>query len=160
MLTINTLQAIIVSSIFYNLSETTAAFQNRAVLLFFVILMNVFSSILEIISLYAKRKIVEKHARYALYHLSAEALSVIVVDLPYKVVNVLIMNITLYFMGNLRREIGLFFFFLLVIFITVMTISMLFRLIASVTKSIAQAMAPAAIILLGLVLYTGFIIPM
>lgn len=64
MLTINTLQAIIVSSIFYNLSETTAAFQNRAVLLFFVILMNAFSSILEIISLYAKRKIVEKHARY------------------------------------------------------------------------------------------------
>ncbi|EXA30453.1 ATPase [Fusarium oxysporum f. sp. pisi HDV247] len=159
MLTINTLQAIIVSSIFYNLSETTAAFQNRAVLLFFVILMNAFSSILEIISLYAKRKIVEKHARYALYHPSAEALSAIVVDLPYKIVNVLITNITLYFMGNLRRETGPFFFFLLVIFTTVMTMSMLFRLIASVTKSIAQAMAPAAIILLGLVLYTGFTIP-
>ncbi|EXL40373.1 hypothetical protein FOCG_17139 [Fusarium oxysporum f. sp. radicis-lycopersici 26381] len=159
-LTINTLQAIIISSIFYNLSETTAAFQNRAVLLFFVILMNAFSSILEIISLYAKRKIVEKHARYALYHPSAEALSAIVVDLPYKIVNVLITNITLYFMGNLRRETGPFFFFLLVIFTTIMTISMLFRLIASVTKSIAQAIAPAAIILLGLVLYTGFTIPM
>lgn len=62
-------------------------------------------------------------------------------------------------MGNLRRETGPFFFFLLVIFTTVMTMSMLFRLIASVTKSIAQAMAPAAIILLGLVLYTGFTIP-
>lgn len=62
-------------------------------------------------------------------------------------------------MGNLRREPGAFFFFLLMIFTTTMTMSMLFRLIASVTKSIAQAMAPSAIILLGLVLYSGFTIP-
>ncbi|KAH7142220.1 ABC-2 type transporter-domain-containing protein [Dactylonectria macrodidyma] len=159
MLVTNFLQAIIVSSIFYNLSETTASLQNRAVLLFFIILMNAFSSILEIISLYAKRKIIEKHARYALYHPSAEALSSMVVDLPYKIMNAVITNITLYFMGNLRREPGAFFFFLMVIFTTTMTMSMLFRLIASVTKSIAQAMAPSAIILLGLVLYTGFTIP-
>lgn len=71
MLVTNFLQAIIVSSIFYNLSETTASFQNRGVLLFFIILINAFSSILEIISLYAKRKIIEKHTRYALYHPSA-----------------------------------------------------------------------------------------
>ncbi|CEN59914.1 Putative ABC transporter CDR4 [Aspergillus calidoustus] len=159
MLVTNFLQAIIVSSIFYNLSETTESLQTRAVLLFFIILMNAFSSILEIISLYAKRRIIEKHARYALYHPSAEALSSMVVDLPYKVVNAVITNITMYFMGNLRREPGPFFFFLLVIFTTTMTMSMLFRLIASVTKSIAQAMAPSAIILLGLVLYTGFTIP-
>lgn len=63
MLVTNFLQAIIVSSIFYNLPEATSAFQSRAVLLFFLILMNAFSSILEIINLYAKRKIVEKHAR-------------------------------------------------------------------------------------------------
>jgi ATP-binding cassette, subfamily G (WHITE), member 2, PDR len=159
MLVTNFLQALIVSSIFYNLSETTASFQNRSVLLFFIILMNAFSSILEIISLYAKRKIIEKHARYALYHPSAEALSSMLVDLPYKLVNAIITNTTMYFMGNLRREPGAFFFFLMVIFTTTMTMSMLFRLIASVTKSIAQAMAPSAIILLGLVLYTGFTIP-
>ncbi|KAH7419378.1 ABC-2 type transporter-domain-containing protein [Cadophora sp. MPI-SDFR-AT-0126] len=159
MLVTNFLQAIIVSSIFYNLSSDTSSFQNRAVLVFFVILMNAFSSILEIISLYAKRKIIEKHARYALYHPSAEALSSMIVDLPYKLTNAIINNTTMYFMGNLRREPGPFFFFLLVIFTTTMTMSMLFRLIASVTKSIAQAMAPSAIILLGLVLYTGFTIP-
>lgn len=153
------LQAIIVSSIFYNLPETTASMQSRAILLFFLILMNAFGSILEIITLYAKRKIVEKHARYALYHPSAEALSSFVVSLPYKITNAIICNITLYFMGNLRREPGSFFFFLLMIFTTTLTMSMLFRLIGSVTKSIAQAMAPSAIILQGLVLYIGFTIP-
>jgi hypothetical protein len=82
-----------------------------------------------------------------------------IVDLPYKITNAIITNITMYFMGNLRHEPGAFFYFLLVIFTTTMTMSMLFRLIGSVTKSIAQAMAPSAIILLGLILYTGFTIP-
>ncbi|RSM01819.1 hypothetical protein CDV31_011168 [Fusarium ambrosium] len=160
MLVTNFLQAIIVSSIFYNLPNTTSSFQQRGVLLFFLILMNAFASILEIINLYAKRKIIEKHARYALYHPSAEALSSIVVDMPYKVVNCIVTNIALYFMGNLRREPGAFFFFLLLIFTTTLTMSMMFRLIGSVTKSIDQAMAPSAIILLGLILYTGFTIPL
>ncbi|KAG7120746.1 Opaque-specific ABC transporter CDR3 like protein [Verticillium longisporum] len=117
------------------------------------------TSVLEIVSLYAKRKIIEKHARYALYHPSAEALSSMVVDLPYKLFNAVITNVTVYFMANLHREPGNFFFFLLVAFTVVLTMSMLFRLIASVTKSIAQAMAPSAIILLCLILYTGFTIP-
>ncbi|KAK7414106.1 Multidrug resistance protein [Neonectria punicea] len=138
MLVTNLMQALIISSIFYNLPETTSSFQSRAVLLFFLILTNAFGSILEIISLYAKRKIIEKHARYALYHPSAEALSSTVVDLPYKIINAILTNIVMYFMGNLRREPGAFFYFLLMIFTTTLTMSMLFRLIGSVTKSILR----------------------
>lgn len=85
MLTVNLLQSLFVSSIFYNMPETTASLQRRAMLLFFIIIMNAFGSILEILTLYAKRKIVEKHTRYAFYHPSAEALSSMVMDLPYKV---------------------------------------------------------------------------
>ncbi|KXH52374.1 ABC-2 type transporter [Colletotrichum salicis] len=71
-------------------------------------------------TLYAKRKIVEKHARYALYHPSAEALSAMIVNLPYKIVNAILMNYHF---------------------------------------SVAQALAPASIILLLIALYTGFAIP-
>uniref|UniRef100_A0A0B7KDD9 ABC transporter domain-containing protein n=1 Tax=Bionectria ochroleuca TaxID=29856 RepID=A0A0B7KDD9_BIOOC len=158
MLTVNLLQSLFVSSIFYNMPETTASLQRRAVLLFFIIMMNAFGSILEILTLYAKRKIVEKHARYAFYHPSAEALSSMVMDLPYKLINCIITNVLTYFMGNLRREPGAFFFFLLIIFTTTMTMSMGFRLIASCSKSMPQAMAPASVILLALVLYSGFVI--
>ncbi|KAL1880537.1 hypothetical protein VTK73DRAFT_5550 [Phialemonium thermophilum] len=159
MLVINLLQAIIVSSIFYNLPDNTSSFESRSILLFFLVLMNAFGSILEVLSLYAKRKIVEKHARYALYHPSAEAFASMIVDLPYKIANAILTNVVMYFMGNLRREAGPFFFFLLIIFTITITMSMLFRLIGSTTKSIAQAMAPSTIILLCLVLYTGFSIP-
>ncbi|KAK1524570.1 ABC-2 type transporter [Colletotrichum paranaense] len=159
MLITNIFEALIISSLFYNLPSTTSSFFRRGILLFFTVIINAFGSILEIMTLYAKRKIVEKHARYALYHPSAEALSAMIVDLPYKIVNAILMNTILYFMGNLRREPGAFFFFLLISFSMTLTMSMMFRLIGSVTKSVAQALAPASIILLLIALYTGFAIP-
>lgn len=63
MLVSNLFEALIISSIFYNLPENTTSFFRRTLLLFFIILINGFGSILEIMTLYTKRKIVEKHAR-------------------------------------------------------------------------------------------------
>ncbi|KAM0563015.1 hypothetical protein ACHAPJ_001858 [Fusarium lateritium] len=155
----NLVESLVIGSIFYNLPENTGAFLKRGLLIFFILLMNAYNNILEIMTLYAKRNIVEKHARYALYHPSAEALSSMVVDLPYKIFNTIMMNATMYFMGNLSRDAGHFFFFLLVSFATTMSFSMLFRLIASLTKTIAAALARASIMLLVIALYTGYAIP-
>lgn len=158
MFVMNFLQALIVSSIFYNLQPDSSTIAKRGILIFFLVLMNAFSSILEIMTLYARRRVVEKHARYALYHPSAEALAAMVCDLPYKVVNCILTNLILYFMTNLRREPGPFFFFLLNIFVITLTMSMMFRLMGSLTKTIAQALAPASVILLVIMLYTGYAI--
>ncbi|GKU13783.1 unnamed protein product, partial [Fusarium langsethiae] len=111
------------------------------------------------LTLYEKRKVIEKHGRYALYHPSVEAVSSIVMDLPYKLVNSFIVNITLYFMCNLRREPGPFFFFLLMNTVLTITMSNMFRLIASVTTTLSQALAPGAIVLLAVAIYSGFAIP-
>jgi ATP-binding cassette subfamily G (WHITE) protein 2 (PDR) len=81
----NTIMALIISSIFYNLQPTSASFYNRGGLLFFAILMNAFGSALEILTLYAQRPIVEKHAQYAFYHPSAEAFASMLTDMPYKI---------------------------------------------------------------------------
>lgn len=155
----NLVESLVIGSIFYNLPEDTGAFMKRGLLIFFILLMNAYNNILEIMTLYAKRNIIEKHARYALYHPSAEALSSMVVDLPYKIFNTIMMNTTMYFMGNLRQNAGHFFFFLLVSFATTLSFSMMFRLIASLTKTIAAALARASIMLLVIALYTGYAIP-
>jgi ABC-type multidrug transport system permease subunit len=42
------------------------------------------------------------------YHPSAEAFASMLTDMPYKILNAIIFNITLYFMTNLRREPGSF----------------------------------------------------
>ncbi|KAF7549921.1 hypothetical protein G7Z17_g6054 [Cylindrodendrum hubeiense] len=118
-----------------------------------------FGMALIILTLYAQRPIVEKHERYALYHPSTEAIASMLCDLPYKILNAFTYNLTLYFMTNLRREAGAFFYFLFLTFITTLCMSMIFRTIASASRTLSQAMVPAAILILALVTFTGFVIP-
>ncbi|KAI5452128.1 Multidrug resistance protein [Naganishia albida] len=155
----NFVMALIVSSVFFNLPSDTSSFFSRGSLLFFAILLNAFGSALEILTLYAQRAIVEKHVRFAFYHASAEAFASMLTDMPYKILNSIIFNITLYFMTNLRREAGAFFFFYLISFFLTLTMSMFFRSIASLSRTLSQALAPAAILILALVIYTGFALP-
>lgn len=137
----NAIMALVIGSVFYNLPSNTGSFYQRGALLFFAILMNAFGSALEILTLYAQRPIVEKHQRYAFYHPSAEAFASMLTDMPYKICNAITFNLVLYFMTNLRREPGPFFFFLLVSFFLTLTMSMLFRFIASVSRTLAGAMS-------------------
>ncbi|PNS19404.1 Brefeldin A resistance protein [Sphaceloma murrayae] len=155
----NFINALVISSVFYNLNYRTESFFSRGALLFFAVLMNAFGSALEILTLYAQRPIVEKHKRYALYHPSAEAFASMLTDMPYKVLNAIIFNLTLYFMTNLRREPGNFFFFFLFSFVLTIVMSMLFRFIASVSRTLTQALTPTALLILAIVIYTGFAIP-
>jgi ATP-binding cassette subfamily G (WHITE) protein 2 (PDR) len=111
---------------------------------------------LEILILYAQRPIVEKHERLALYHPSAEAFSSMICDLPYKIVNGICFSLIIYFMTNLKREPGAYFFFLLVSTLLTMIMSSLFRFIASASRSLTEALTPVAILILALVVYTGF----
>ncbi|KUL89663.1 hypothetical protein ZTR_00514 [Talaromyces verruculosus] len=155
----NIIMSLIVSSMFYNLPHDTNSFYQRSSLMFFAILMNAFASVLEIQTLWDQRPIVEKHKKYALYHPSAEGLSSMLVDLPAKIVSAVVFNLILYFMTGLRRTAGAFFTFFLFSFTTTLTMSNLFRLIGSLSRTQAQAMVPAGIFMLALMIYTGFTIP-
>lgn len=153
------LSMLIISSIYFQLKPNTDAFFSRGSLIFFATLTNAFSSQLEMMSLYAQRPIVEKHARYALYRPSAEALASMLTGLPSKFLNSILFNIILYFMTGLRLTAGAFFFFFLASFLTMLVMSSLFRTIASVSRTLDEAIAPATIAVIGLVIYSGFPMP-
>ncbi|GAA5895574.1 hypothetical protein JCM6882_000344 [Rhodosporidiobolus microsporus] len=155
----NNSMALIISSVFYNLPQTSGSFFSRGALLFFSILMAAFSSALEILTLYSQRQIIDKQSRYCFARPSAEAFASMVTDLPYKITNAIFFNNIIYWMTNLRRDAGHFFFFLLISFTLTLTMSMLFRSIASLSRTLSQALVPAALLILALVLYTGFAIP-
>ena len=80
-------------------------------------------------------------------------------DMPYKIGNAIIFNVILYFMVNLRRQPGPLFFFLLINFFLTLNMSMLFRMMASVSRTLSQALAPATIVILAIMTFTGFAIP-
>ncbi|KAF6833701.1 multidrug resistance protein cdr1 [Colletotrichum musicola] len=155
----NLVISIVLGSIFFDLPSDASSMNSRCVLLFFAILFNGLSSALEILTLYAQRPIVEKHARYALYHPFSEAISSTICDLPSKILSTLAFNIPLYFMAKLRQEADAFFIFLLFGFATTLSMSMILRTIGQTSRTIHQALTPAAIFILALVIYTGFVLP-
>lgn len=62
-------------------------------------------------------------------------------------------------MVNLRREASYFFIFLLIGFTTTLTMSMILRTIGQASKTVHSALVPAAIFIIGLVIYAGFVLP-
>ena len=155
----NSVIAIIIGSVFFNLPLTTSSFYSRGALLFFAILLNAFSSILEILTLYAQRPIVEKQTRYAFYHPFSEAIASVLTTLPEKFLVSLTFNLPLYWMTNLKRTPGAFFTFYVFSIACVLAMSMFFRTIGALSRSLAGALAPAAVFILAMVIYTGFAIP-
>ncbi|KAF2442952.1 hypothetical protein P171DRAFT_433323 [Karstenula rhodostoma CBS 690.94] len=155
---LNVVMALIVGSIFFGSDASTAYFFPRGSVLFLAILFNALTAIAEINSLYEQRPIVEKHASYAFYHPSAEAMAGIVSDIPVKFLQATFFNIILYFMSGLRREPAQFFLYFLITYISTFVMSAVFRTLAACTKSVSQAMALAGVLVLALVVYTGFVI--
>jgi ATP-binding cassette subfamily G (WHITE) protein 2 (PDR) len=80
-------------------------------------------------------------------------------DLPYKITNCITFNLTLYFMTNLNRTPSAFFTFLIISFVTTLALSNIFRTIGASSRTLVQALCPAAIIILALMVSTGFVIP-
>ena len=101
----------------------------------------------------------EKQSKYAFYHPFAEAIASMICDLPTQIGTTIFFDLTLYFMTNLRRTPGHFFVFFVFTFAVTLAMSMWFRSIASLSRTISQALAPTAIFILALVIYTGFAIP-
>ncbi|KAL4903558.1 hypothetical protein BDW74DRAFT_185970 [Aspergillus multicolor] len=155
----NFLMALLLGSVFYQLSDDTGSLNNRCVLLFFALLFNALNSSLEILSLYVQRPVVEKHKAYAFYHPLSEALASMICDLPCKILSTLALNIPLYFMSRLHQTAGAFFTYLLFAFVSTLTMSSIFRTIGQSTQTIAQALTPTTLLVVGLIVYSGFILP-
>ncbi|CDK25256.1 unnamed protein product [Kuraishia capsulata CBS 1993] len=155
----NTIMGLLLSSLFYNLPATSGSFYYRSASLFFAVLFNAFSSLLEVMALFESRPIIEKHKKYALYHPSADAMASIISEFPPKLITAVGFNLVFYFMVNFRRNPGRFFFYFLVNFLATLAMSHIFRSIGSFYKTLSEAMSLAALILLALVIYTGFVVP-
>lgn len=154
----NIVIALIVGSLYYGGGNATADATSKVSVLFIAILCNALTALAEIAGLYLQRPVVEKQASYRFIHPAAEAIAGVASDIPIKFLVAVCFNLVLYFMAGLRREAGPFFLFFLISFISTFVMSAVFRTMAAITKTIAQAMTLAGVLVLALVIYTGFVI--
>ncbi len=148
--------ALIVGSIYYGPSPTTSSLSSKGSVIFLAVLLNALMSVTEINGLYERRPIIEKHRNYAFYHPFADALAEILVDVPIKFVVTTIFNAIFYFLGGLRPEALNFFIFLSFNFFCTLLMSAMFRSIGACTKIISQAFGLAGVLILAMIIYTGF----
>lgn len=109
--------------------------------------------------MWAQRPIVEKHERYAFYRPMAEMSAALICSLPQRIVESLLFQIPIYYLTNLRRTPEAFFTYWLFMFITVLAMSVLFRMVGSLSKRIEQTLAPVSTMIIFSVIYTGFVVP-
>lgn len=155
----NIIMALIIGSTFYGTEDATSGFTSKGATLFFAVLLNALTAMNEINNLYSQRPIVEKHASFAFYHPATEAIAGVLSDIPVKFALAVVFNIILYFMAGLKREADTFFLYFLITFVITFVMSAVFRTLAAVTTTVAQAMGLAGVMILALVVYTGFVLP-
>ncbi|KAH3664070.1 hypothetical protein OGAPHI_004784 [Ogataea philodendri] len=155
----NSIMGLLLSSLFFNVSHTTGSFYTRTAAMFYAVVFNGFSSMLEILALFESREIVEKHKKYALYHPSADAFASTIVDLPIKMTVAIGFNLAFYFMIHFKRTPAAFFYYLLMNFMTTLVMSGVFRSIGSFYRTLSESMTPSALLLMAIIIYTGFVLP-
>ncbi|KAG5638577.1 hypothetical protein H0H81_011797 [Sphagnurus paluster] len=152
-------QGVIVGTVFVNIPDATSAYFSRGGVLFFALLFCALSSMAEIPALYAQRPIVSRHEKAAMYHPFIEALALTLVDIPITFITTVIFGIIIYFIVGLQRSASQFFIFFLFLFVMSLTMKAWFRAIAAGFKSQATAQGFSGIMLLAMVIYTGYTIP-
>ncbi len=155
----NCILGVVLGTVFLNLRDDTSSFFARSALIFFATLLNAFVSGFEPGMLWESRPIVEKHYRYALYQPISDSIASMITDLPNKFLFSITFNIPIYFLTNLRRTGSAFCTFWLFSFTCLLTMSMIFRTIGSWCSTFAGSMAPAALFMLLLMIYSGFPLP-
>ncbi|KAI1355906.1 P-loop containing nucleoside triphosphate hydrolase protein [Xylaria sp. FL0043] len=155
----NAILAIVIGSAFYNLPEDSESVDRRAILIFFSLLYTALSPSFEILLMWKQRPVVEKHNRYALYYPVADSVASIISDLPNKLISAVIFQTVLYFFTNLRRTAGAFFTWFLFTLVLILNMSMWFRFVGSISRTLEQSTVPTTILILLAAIYVGFVVP-
>ncbi|PCH34845.1 pleiotropic drug resistance ABC transporter [Wolfiporia cocos MD-104 SS10] len=152
--------ALIVGTIYLRLKANTDTFFSRASVIFFAYVWSGLSTMAEIPTLFAQRPIILRQYKAAMYHPFVEALSMTLVDIPITFVTMVAFSLILYFLAGLQQSACQFFIFMLFVFVMTITLKAFFRSITAAVTDPAAATAAAGILMLFLVLYTGYPIPL
>ncbi|KAJ8660040.1 hypothetical protein O0I10_004267 [Lichtheimia ornata] len=152
-------QSLITGSVFFSIPLTANGAFSRSGALFFAVLFNALVSQSTLISFFLGRPVLEKQKHFAMYRPSAYYLSIVAMDIPYAVVQVLVYEICSYFLMHLDLDAGRWFtYFIILIFIN-LAMNGFFRFFGTITSSFFVATQVSGALFVALVTYSGYVIP-
>lgn len=85
------------------------------------------------------RTIINRHRDYAFYHPSAVSIARVVLDIPLIFTMVAVFTIIMYFMTGLDVDVSKFFIYALFVYMNTMCITAMYRMFASLSPTIDDA---------------------
>ncbi|KAK8078824.1 hypothetical protein PG994_002631 [Apiospora phragmitis] len=150
--------AIVLGTLYYDLSQSSASAFSKGGLLFVALLFNAFEAFSELASTMTGRAIVNKHKAYAFHRPSALWIAQIFVDTAFSAVRIMVFSIIVYFMTNLTRSASAFFTFYLLILVGNLAMTLFFRIVACLSPDFDYAIKFAVIIITLFILTSGYLI--
>lgn len=150
---------IVIGSMFYNIPDDASGFFSRGGCIFFSLLFLTIINFAETCSQFAQRPIVGKHKSYAMYHPFVDSLASAIIQYPLNAFNVAIFSAIVYFVAHLRREAGPLFIFMIFNYVITITMTGMFRTLASLASTMEGALAMTGLTILPLAIYSGYVIP-
>ncbi|KAI9569372.1 hypothetical protein HD554DRAFT_2093381 [Boletus coccyginus] len=153
-------QGVFIGTVFFEVANNTSAYFSRASLIYFLLFCCSSLSFAEIPGLFSQCLIVLRHQKGALYYPFIEGLAHTIADIPISSISVAVMSVILYFLAGLQKTAEQFFTFLLFAFTVTLAMKICFRAITASSTSELTATAIAGTLVLILILYIDFVIPM
>ena len=150
---------LILGSLFYNQPSDTAGAYSKGGTAFLSILFLGWLQFAELVKAIAGRDIIARHKEYAFYRPSAVVIARVITDIPVIFPQALLFSIIMYFMSGLLRQAGNFFIYLLFVYVTTLTVTAYYRMMAAVSPTIDDAVRFAGLGFSLMVVYTGYAIP-
>ena len=113
----------------------------------------------ELMKAVSGRVVIGRHKDYAFYRPSAVALARVLADFPLILLNVIPFSIIMYFLTNLARDVSKFWIYFLFVYVTTICITALYRMFASLSPTIDDAVRFSGTALNLLIVFAGYVIP-
>ncbi|KAF2138841.1 uncharacterized protein K452DRAFT_320945 [Aplosporella prunicola CBS 121167] len=150
---------LIVGSLFYGQPLNSDGAFTRGGSLFFSILFLGWLQLTELMKAVSGRAVVARHKDYAFYRPSAVSVARVITDFPMLLSQVVVFVVIMYFMTNLDVDVSKFFIYLLFVYTNTMCITAMYRMFASLSPTIDDAVRFSGLALNLLIIYTGYVIP-
>ena len=150
---------LIVGSLFYGEPTNTEGAFTRGGALFFSILFLGWLQLTELMKAVSGRVVIARHREYAFYRPSAVVMARVLADFPLILVQTVIFTLIMYFMTNLDRDVSKYFIYTLFVYTSTINITALYRMFASLSPTIDDAVRFSGTALNLLIIYTGYAIP-
>ncbi|KAH9470565.1 hypothetical protein Pst134EA_007812 [Puccinia striiformis f. sp. tritici] len=151
--------SIIIGSIYLNIPKTAAGAFTRGGVIFIGLLFNVFTSFTQLPAQMLGRPIMWRQTSFCFYRPGALAMANLISDIPFSIPKIFMFSLNLYMMAGLTRDGGAFFTYFIIVYFTFLALSAFFRFLGSISFSFDTAARMASVLVMSMVLYSGYMIP-